>query len=338
MFFNFEKDGDEEEKAMNTGEDPGLETAKMQTRTMSFEMLRFLLKRYETSFPITDAQNANPWGCGPIYYLGEHRCSIACRPYFLRVGHFYLCRSSGNVHYCPPEGCSEGKVPKGANGTHCPITGMFSYEFLVDEFERTAGKRKNQGADMDTDYEGMAAQMHDTEDCGGGDEDVYRRSSSSSSKRQKIDNGGLRLSKEGQQSNAKEIQKLQSKADSYVQSLLPLPLLNAIRLRWIVDENVLYLWKVLIQTKQYQEHSLRYRLTQHIQVVLDGMIDGLEVDHKKVIPRVQPLRQAVQELSGGLAIRPDLASKKFFRAALAEALGEDPQKKEKLLSAIEKRE
>jgi hypothetical protein len=327
-YFDFERDGDEEEKSMIKGIDPGLEASGMKTRSLSFEMCRFLLKRYETAFPLVEARFANPHGYGPIHPFGQHTCGVQCRPFFIRVGHYYICRSSGNFHFCPPDGCKEGVVLKGAQTKHCPITGKNSYEFEVDTFESTAGLKRKQPGDGDTDYESMA-QMNDPDEV---DEEVQvaKRAKTSTTP-------GVRLSKEGQQSTAKDIQRIQSKADAVVQSLLPAAVLvGSVTLRWIVDEHVLYLWKVILQTPLYQQHSMRYKIAQHVQVVLDGMIDGLAIEKRVVIPQVAVVRQAVLDRKV-LSIQPDLASKKFFNAALKEALGEDAQERSRRLEVIDRR-
>jgi len=313
---------------MLKGIDPGLEAAGMKSRSMSFEMCRFLLKYYETAFPLVDASHANPHGYGPIHRFGQDSCGVECRSTFLRVGHYYICLSSGNFHFCPPDGCREGKVRGDTQHRHCPITGNDSYALHTDEFERTRGLKRSID---EADYESIA-KMQDPDDTA--EEDIQ------SSKRARTSSGGpktgTRLSKEGQQSTSKDIQLIQSKADMAVQAVLPASVVPSTLLRWIVDEHVLYLWKVVLQTAQYQQHSMRYKLAQHVQVVLDGMVDGVAIENRVVIPQVAVIRQAVLERKVS-SIQPDLASKKFFNAALKEALGENPEDRARRLDVIHRR-
>ena len=238
MFYDFAENGDDEEKLMEKGDDPGLEQMGMKSKKISYEKWVFLLKKYETSFPLFSASLARPAGYPPWYPEYAHTCGIPCRTQFIKVGHTYICRSSGNVHVCPPEGCRSGVVRKDDKEKHCPITGNNSYAFHSNTYESTAGMKRKFKEDEDVDYEGMGTAQNDLEDMGVETATVVQCEEEEPIREEAAPT--TRLSKEGQQSNAKDISMVQGKADSVVASVIPSTLLETIGLRWIVDEHVLY--------------------------------------------------------------------------------------------------
>lgn len=246
----------------------------------------------------------------------RHTCNKDCRPHLIRSGDSFVCKVSGYVHECPPTGCSEMWLAKQGQYRVCELTGRQCE--VYDETAETKGNAIEKGGDED-DVGGM-----DTEPAA-----VRPSLSEASSTEQQVQPTTttterplkrMRLAKEGRIDNDDNMKSLQSNASHAIRDAIPELALPSRRddLHQMVDEHVLYLWRVVAKTETYKQSSLTYKFAVHIQVVLDHMIDGFRFDKRVIVPQVEFVRQA---LTKGLnpAIRPPgTQQKKFFSKCIQE--------------------
>ena len=307
-YFDFAQDGDDDEKDFMKGDDPYAFAEGGKYQRYSVEKLGFLLKKYVTSFPIIPVNGS--LFRGSLEHAGKECVATRCRGSLIRVGTVYICPMSGNFHDCPPTGCRLGHLKDRYEASYCPLTGNETYAIHRHDRESmssvSGAVRREKGEDMEFEYE-----RND-------DEAEEERPQEPVETELPVDHPikVQRISKEGRQSNPKDIFILQSKAAHIVAAIFP-KTAETVRREW-VNKHILYLWKLVVGTQVYKKHSMSYRMESHTKVILDAMVDGFVEAGFMIIPQVDSIRESIAR--GEVMIGPTLSAKKFFTRCLSEAL------------------
>jgi hypothetical protein len=340
-FFDFSQNGDEEEQEFDKGIDPSDSDSK-NTR-LSEERVVFALKKFIATHPIVRA--------GAEWYAIRQRqrslrhprgtpCSgRECRASLVKVNATYVCTRSGHFHECPPSGCRLAKTGAQKDVRHCPLTGNDSH----------AIHRNVSDAPWRFGYEDIASSSSEDEEEEG-DElmDEAADELKTSETATEAETAALhahdavvepppakiqRVSREARQSNTQDIDIIRSSALATVRAIFPFASQQKHH-DW-VNNHILYLWNLVVQTNKYQVHSMTYKLSAHTRVVMDAMVEGFVVDGFAVVPAFAEIAAAVE--TGAVKIRATLKAKKFFRACLQETLDSSKNDKEILRLISERR-